>query len=50
MFGTFSKVFSINRVTRKLHHRQLHQLWTVARAGSIKRAREQLRLAPQALG
>ena len=50
MFGTISKVFPINRIARKRRHRQLHQFLTVAKAGSVKRAREQLRLAPQTPG
>ena len=50
MFGTFSKVFPINRITRKRNHRQLHPFWTVARAGTVKRTKVQLRLASQTLG
>ena len=32
-----------------LNYRQLHQFWHVARAGSVRRAAEQLHLTPQTL-
>lgn len=34
---------------RKLNYKQLHQFWTAAKAGSLKRASEQLHLTPQTL-
>lgn len=49
MFGIITQVFPIYRRMRKLNYKQLQQFWTVAKAGSIKRASEQLHLSPQTL-
>lgn len=49
IYGTIRQDFSICSGMRKLNYKQLQQFWTVAKAGSIKRASEQLHLTPQTL-
>lgn len=49
MFLTITQTFTKCLTMARLNYKQLHHFWSVAKAGSLKRAGERLHLTPQTL-